>query len=93
MTGLFSWVLSSIIRDRGVIRGLLFVCAALVASSLLANVCRYLSQRILVGMETRLMKNLRSALFDKILSLLLREVDPEEAARIKNRYSPEYRKD
>ena len=69
VTGLFSWVLSSIIRDRGVIRGLLFVCAALVASSLLANVCRYLSQRILVGMETRLMKNLRSALFDKILSL------------------------
>ena len=69
VTGLFSWVLSSIIRDRGVIRGLLFVCTALVASSLLANVCRYLSQRILVGMETRLMKNLRSALFDKILSL------------------------
>jgi putative hemolysin len=30
---------------------------------------------------------------DKILSLLLRGVDPEEAARIKNRYSPEYRKD
>jgi subfamily B ATP-binding cassette protein MsbA len=37
VTGLFSWVLSSIIRDRGVIRGLLFVCAALVASSLLAT--------------------------------------------------------
>lgn len=69
VTGLFGWMLSSVIRDGGVIRGLLFVCGALVVSCLLANVCRYLSQRILVGLETRLMKNLREALFGKILSL------------------------
>ncbi|MBR3066112.1 MAG: ABC transporter ATP-binding protein [Bacteroidales bacterium] len=69
VTGLFGWALSSIIQNRGVIRGLLFVCGALVVSCLLANVCRYLSQRILVGLETRLMKNLREALFGKILSL------------------------
>ena len=69
VTGLFSWMLSSVIHRGGVIRGLLFVCGALVVSCLLANVCRYLSQRILVVLETRLMKNLREALFDKILSL------------------------
>ncbi|MBQ6958691.1 MAG: ABC transporter ATP-binding protein [Bacteroidales bacterium] len=69
VTGLFGWALSSIIQNRGVIRGLLFVCGALVVSCLLANICRYLSQRILVGLETRLMKNLREALFGKILSL------------------------
>ena len=69
VTGWFSWLLSSVIRDGGVIRGLLFVCGALVLSCLLANVCRYLSQRIIVGMETRLMKNLRQALFAKIVSL------------------------
>ena len=69
VTGWFSWLLSTVIRNGGVIRGLLFVCGALVVSCLLANICRYLSQRILVGLETRLMKNLREALFGKILSL------------------------
>jgi subfamily B ATP-binding cassette protein MsbA len=65
----FRWLLSSVIRDGGVIRGLLLVCGALVVACLLANVCRYLSQRIVVGVETRLMQNIRGALFSKILSL------------------------
>ena len=65
----FRWLLSSVIRDGGVIRGLLLVCGAIVVACLLANVCRYLSQRIVVGVETRLMQNIRGALFSKILSL------------------------
>ena len=65
----FRWLLSSIIRDGGVIRGLLFVCGAIILSCLLANVCRYLSQRIVVRLETRMMKNIRRDLFDKIASL------------------------
>ena len=65
----FSWLLSSVIRGRGVMAGLLMVCAAIVVSCLLANMCRYLSQRIVVRVETRLMKNLRGALFDKITAL------------------------
>ena len=69
VTGWFSWLLSSVIREGGVIRGLLLVCGAIVVACLLANVCRYLSQRIIVGMETRLMKNLRHDLFAKIASL------------------------
>ena len=69
VTGWFSWLLSSVIRDGGVIRGLLLVCGAIVVACLLANVCRYLSQRIIVGVETRLMKNLRHDLFAKIASL------------------------
>ena len=65
----FRWLLSAVIRGRGVLQGLLLVCGALLVSCLLANVCRYLSQRILVGLETRMMKNLRKELFAKILSL------------------------
>ena len=69
VTEWFRWLLSSIIRDGGVLRGLLFVCGALIVACLLANVCRYLSQRIIVGVETRLMQNIRHALYAKILSL------------------------
>ena len=69
VTGWFRWLLSAVLRDRGVVSGLLLVCGAIVFSCLLANLCRYLSQRIIVGLETRLMKNLRQALFSKIVSL------------------------
>ena len=69
LTEWFRWLLSSVIRDGGVVRGLLLVCGAIVGACLLANVCRYLSQRIIVGVETRLMQNIRGALFSKILSL------------------------
>jgi len=69
VTEWFRWLLSSVIRDGGVIHGLLLVCGAIVVSCLLANVCRYLSQRIIVGVETRLMQNIRGALFSKIVSL------------------------
>ena len=65
----FRWLLSSVIRDSGVIRGLLLVCGAIVAACLFSNVCRYLSQRIIVGVETRLMQNIRGSLFSKIVSL------------------------
>ena len=68
-TDSFRWLLSSIIRDGGVIRGLLFVCGAIILASLLSNVCRYLSQRIVVRLETRMMKNIRRDLFAKIASL------------------------
>ena len=65
----FRWLLSSVIREGGVLRGLLFVCGALVVFCLLANLCRYLSQRIIVTLETRMMKNIRQDLFSKVASL------------------------
>ena len=68
-TGWFRWLLSSVIQEGGVLRGLVLVCLSIVVSCLLANLCRYLSQRIIVGLETRLMKNIRSDLFAKVASL------------------------
>lgn len=61
--------LYGIINGSGFLKGLLFVCLALVAATLLSNVCRYLSQRILVSMKTRLMYNLRGDLFRKVARL------------------------
>ena len=69
VTEWFRWLLSSVIQCGGVIRGLLLVCGAIVVSCLLANVCRYLSQRIIVRLETRLMQRMRHDLFSKIASL------------------------
>ena len=66
---MFQYLLGGRIAAGGVMRGLLFVSAALVAASLLSNLCRYLSQRILVGLKTRLMMNLRQELFAKVSTL------------------------
>lgn len=62
-------LLYGIVKGNGFLRGLIFVCSALVAATLLSNICRYLSQRILVNMKTKLMFNLRADLFKKIASL------------------------
>ena len=68
-TAWFKWVLATVVRDNGVMRGLLLVCGGIIVSCFLSNLCRYLSQRIIVSLKTRLMKNLRADLFSKISSL------------------------
>jgi len=66
---LFQYLLGDTILSRGVMHGLWFVALALIAASLLSNICRYLSQRILVSMKTRLMQNVRRDLFAKISTM------------------------
>ena len=66
---MFQYLLGATIAESGVMRGLLFVSLALIAASFLSNLCRYLSQRILVSMKTRMMMNIRRDLFVKISSL------------------------
>ena len=66
---IFNYYLSSLIVDKGVLKGLIFVCIVLILASLFSNLCRYFSQRILVTLKTRLMRNLRSDLYTKIASL------------------------
>ena len=65
----FKWLLASVVHDHGVMRGLLLVCGGIVLSCFVADLCRYLSQRIIVSLKTRLMKNLRKDLFAKISTL------------------------
>ncbi len=68
-SALFGYALSSVALHRGMVWALLFVCAAIVVSCFVCNLCRYLSGRILVGMKTRLMKNIRADLFRKMSGL------------------------
>ena len=66
---LFSYYLTRVMSASGMLRGLMFVCAFFVVASLLSNITRYLSQRILVNMRTYIMQNIRKDLFRKISSL------------------------
>ena len=66
---LFSYYLTKVMTTSGMLRGLIFVCAFFVVASLLSNITRYLSQRILVNMRTYIMQNIRKDLFKKISSL------------------------
>lgn len=68
---IFSYYLSEFIGifNGSLMAGLVFVCMVFVVASFLSNLMRFLSQRILVSMSTRLMKNIRTDLFRKIDSL------------------------
>lgn len=65
----FQYYLTLIMEENGILRALLYVCLILVFASMLSNITRYLSQRILVNMRTYIMQNIRRDLFDKITSL------------------------
>lgn len=67
--GVFQYYLTRIMADSGVLKGLLFVCGILIAASFIANLTRFFSQKILVNMKTRIMKNIRRDLFYKITKL------------------------
>lgn len=66
---IFSYYLTRIMTTKGMLRGLIFVCGFFIIASLLSNITRYLSQRILVNMRTYIMQNIRRDLFNKISSL------------------------
>lgn len=65
----FNYYLVGYIKESGALSGLIYVCIVLITTSMLSNLMRYLSQRVLVSMRTHIMKNIRTALFDKITKL------------------------
>lgn len=65
----FNYYLVGYIKESGALMGLIYVCAVLIITSLLSNLMRYLSQRVLVSMRTHIMRNIRNALFEKITKL------------------------
>jgi len=66
---IFLYYLTKFMGSSSQLKGLFFVCVLLVITSLFANLTRYLSQRILVSLRTRLMYNIRKSLFQKISRL------------------------
>ncbi len=67
--GVFQYYLTKALEAHGILRALLFVCIILVATSLLSNITRFLSQKVLVNMKTYVMRNIRADLFHKITRL------------------------
>ncbi len=68
-TTLFQYFLTKIMIKSSLLNGLLFVCVFMILMSFFSNLSNYLSQRILVSIRTKLMYNLRKALFLKISKL------------------------
>ncbi len=66
---IFQYYMDKIFLASGPLKALLFVCALLVAASLLSNITRYLSQTILVRMRTHIMQKLRTDLFRKVSTM------------------------
>lgn len=66
---LFRYYLLRIKTQDGIMMALVYVSVSLLAASLLSNITHYLSQRVLVSVRTRLMKNVRDDLFRKISRL------------------------
>ncbi len=66
---MFRYYLLRIKTQDGIMMALVYVSVALLSASLLSNIMHYLSQRVLVSVRTRLMKNVRDDLFRKISRL------------------------
>ncbi len=67
--GVFQYYLTQVLEANGVLRALLFVCIILIVTSLLSNLTRFLSQKVLVDMKTYVMRNIRRDLFNKVTRL------------------------
>jgi len=69
MDAVFKYYLTKVLEASGVLKALLFVCLILILTSLLSNLTRFLSQKVLVNMKTYIMKNIRTDLFWKITKM------------------------
>ena len=69
LSAAFNYYLVGYIKESGALTALVYVCTILIITSMLSNLMQYLSQRVLVSMRTHIMKNIRTALFDKITKL------------------------
>lgn len=61
--------LHELIERDGAVKILYYVCLGAISASLLANIFRYLSMRLLEKLKAKVIKNLRIALFEKIMVL------------------------
>lgn len=68
---LFNYHFQKTIVNEGKTGALRYVCYVILVSVLLANLFRYLSQRVLATMRTRVVKNMRKVLFAKLVNLPL----------------------
>ncbi len=68
---LFKYYLYDATTNHGKLAALRFVCVVIISSVLLSNIFRYLSSRVIEKMRGSTITNLRSAVFERIISLHL----------------------
>ncbi|MDH5475661.1 MAG: ABC transporter ATP-binding protein/permease [Cyclobacteriaceae bacterium] len=61
--------LFQMIEKKGATKILFYVCIGAISASLMANISRYISMRLLEKLKAKVIRNLRVALFEKILVL------------------------
>ena len=69
---LFNYYFYTIIKDGGKIAALKYVCLVIFCSVLLSNLFKFLSQRVLTSVRTKVVKNIRETVFNKITDSDLR---------------------
>ena len=65
----FYYYLNTFTEARGPMAALQFTCIAILISVFLANVFKYVAQRTITRMQSLLIRNLRQAVFEKLMNL------------------------
>lgn len=68
----FNYFFFNIFKTYGPAKALQFVCAIVIVSFFFSNVFRYWGQRVLTGLRTLVVKNIRQALFNHLVQLNVR---------------------
>ena len=68
----FNYYFYTIIKNGGKVAALQYVCLVIFSSVLLSNLFKFLSQRVLTSVRTKVVKNIREAVFNKITDSDLR---------------------
>ncbi|ALD21811.1 ABC transporter ATP-binding protein [Hymenobacter sp. DG25A] len=71
VTGTFNYFFAHVIATQGKMGALLFVCLVLVVSVFFSNVFRYLSLRLVARVRARVIRNMRRALYHRVIQLQL----------------------
>ena len=69
---IFNYYFNDIVKSGGKIAALKYVCLVIFSSVLLSNLFKFLSQRVLTSVRTKVVKNIREAVFNKITDIDLR---------------------
>ncbi|OGX82654.1 antibiotic ABC transporter ATP-binding protein [Hymenobacter lapidarius] len=83
----FNFYFADVLAAQGKMGALAFVCVIVVVSVLLSNVFRYLSLRLLAQVRARVIRNLRRALYYRIVELQLQYFAGERKGDLMSRFT------
>ncbi|MCB9170369.1 MAG: ABC transporter ATP-binding protein [Flavobacteriales bacterium] len=82
---LFNWQMGQYIQEHGQVGGLVFICAVVALCFLLKNLFRYFALWAIGILRNRAVRDLRNALYDKVLALPMRYHTGERKGNIISR--------